>query len=95
MGLFKKKVSKNTGLPIENISIQRSIPKCIEWKIDTLFISTNRLCKTCGIYNAKVYSLYGWNKQYPPLPTILYKRRCPECNDVIGASIYFPGSHTF
>lgn len=86
---FKKK-----KLSIENISLQRLEPKCREWKIDTLFITTSRNCATCSEYNRKIFSLFGWDKKYPRLPEILLKRKCPECNYSIGASIYFPGINT-
>lgn len=83
-------VFKKEELHIENISIQRLEPKCEEWEIDTLRISTSRNCVDCSGYNGKIYSLYGWNKEYPQLPEILLKRKCPECNCCIGATIYFP-----
>lgn len=76
---------------IENIQLQRILPKCKEWKIDTLFVSTSRNCSTCKPYNRQIYSLYGWNKKYPKLPTFLYQRKCPDCEKFIGINIFQPG----
>lgn len=73
---------------IENINIQRLIPKCKEWKIDTLNISTSRNCPCCKKYNGKVFSLYGWNKKYEKLPDFLFQRKCPECGCSIGVTLY-------
>jgi hypothetical protein len=92
MGLFNK-LFNNTATqtpPIENTSIKRLAPKCREWKIDTLFITTRNSCSFCRSYNRKIYSLYGWNKKYPKIPPVLLKNKCPECNVFIGATIYFP-----
>lgn len=89
MGLFKK--IKTPPHNIENLSIQRLIPKCTEWKIDTLFISTSSNCECCKQYNKKIYSLYGWNKKYSRLPVFLLHQKCPECGHSIGASLYQPG----
>lgn len=93
---FLNKLFKNaaTSSPIENPSIQRLVPKCREWKIDTLFIVTKRKCPLCSPYNRKIYSLYGWSKKYPRIPDVLLKRNCPSCGVYIGATIYFPGIST-
>lgn len=91
----KNRKTNSRNEVIENLSLQRIIPLCKEWKIDTLFVTTAKSCKTCGIYSHKVYSLYGWNKQYPPLPNILFNRKCPNCSNIIGISIYFPGMNSF
>ncbi|SHO46828.1 hypothetical protein [Anaerocolumna xylanovorans] len=93
MSLFKK-VSTSSPHPIENISIQRLVPKCKEWKIDTLYVTTSKKCNYCGSYNDKVYSLYGWNKKYPKIPDLLLKQKCSECGVSISASIYQPGINT-
>jgi hypothetical protein len=85
---------KTTMLNIENKSIERLIPQCKKYKIDTLFITTSCRCSFCKPYNRKIYSLYGWNKKYPKLPKFLLKRTCPECGVFFGASIYFPGINT-
>lgn len=86
--LFKKSFSQQSK--IENISIQRLAPKCNDWQIDTLFITTRKSCPVCNQYNRKIYSLYGWNKKYPKIPDILLKEKCPNCSGSIGASIYTP-----
>lgn len=90
---FLNKLFKSTAPNslIENPSLQRLVPKCKKWKIDTLFIVTRKNCPLCSQYNRKVYSLYGWNNKYPRLPDFLLKRNCPSCKVCIGASIYFPG----
>ena len=85
MGLFKKILSPQPK--IENISIQRAIPKCKEWKIDTLYIATSKTCPCCKQYNQKIFSLYGWNKKYQKLPNFLLQQKCPECQKSIGATI--------
>lgn len=94
MGLFDK-LFKSTPAPpqptIENISIQRLVPKCKERKTDTLFITTRSSCPVCRQYNRKIFSLYGWNKKYPKLPDFLLNQKCPECGESIGATIYHPG----
>ena len=77
------------SLNIQTESIKRIVPKCEEWKIDTIFITTRNSCKLCSQYNRKVYSLYGWSKKYPLIPENLLKGKCPECNGSIGASIKF------
>lgn len=86
MGFLKNIFSDNPS--IENPSIQRLIPKCKEWKTDTLYISTSRNCPLCKQYNCKVFSLYGWNKKYKKLPDFLLQRKCPECGCSIGATLY-------
>ena len=93
MGLLNKllKGAAISTPTIENVSIKRLAPKCKEWKIDTLFITTRNSCPLCSQYNRKVYSLYGWNKEYPKIPPILLKSKCPECNTNIGATLYPPG----
>lgn len=81
---------KNTStqqLEIENVSIQRLIPKIKQWKNDVLFISTSSKCPTCRQYNRKYYSLYGWNKNYSKLPNFLLQRNCPDCGTLIGATM--------
>lgn len=90
MGLLNK-FSINTSNSIENISIQRLVPKCKDFKTDTLFITTRNSCELCKQYNRKVYSLYGWNKKYPKIPDILLKDKCPACGKGFGAAFYFPG----
>lgn len=89
MGLFDNLFkSTSTQQPvIENISIQRCIPKMKEWKIDVLFITTSRNCSTCKQYNRKYYSFYGWNKKYDKIPDFLLQRKCPDCGNVIGATM--------
>ncbi len=72
---------------IENVSLQRLIPKVKKWKMDTLSISTSRNCPLCSKYNLKTYSLYGWNKKYPKLPDFLYRRACPTCGKSIGITM--------
>lgn len=94
MGLLSKLLSSTLAPQppkIENISIQRLVPKLKEWKIDTLFISTSRICPLCSQYNRKVYSLYGWNKRYAKIPDILLKQKCPGCACSIGVTLYTPG----
>lgn len=76
---------------VENLSLQRIIPKCKEWKIDTLFVTTNSACPACKQYNRKIYSLYGWNKTFPKYPEFLYQRKCPACQNCIGVNIHMPG----
>ncbi|MBS5064554.1 MAG: hypothetical protein KHZ58_12310 [Hungatella hathewayi] len=97
MGLLNK-LFNGTPTPkssiIENISIQRLVPKCKEWNVDTIFITTRKNCPLCSQYNRKVYSLYGWNKKYSKIPDILLKQKCPECGGSIGATIYQPGINT-
>ncbi len=83
MGLFKKKEAI-----IKNVNILRIEPKCKEWKIDTLFITTRNSCPYCKPYNRKIYSLYGWSKKYQKIPNILLEEKCPECGGSIGATIY-------
>lgn len=89
MQFFKKLLSNEPE--IENICIQRLIPKCKKWKIDTLYISTSRNCSCCKQYNGKIYSLYGWNKKYEKLPDLLLLQKYPECGHSIGASLHQPG----
>mgnify|MGYP001495037558 CR=1 FL=1 len=91
MSLFKQLNKTNIASKpiIENVSIQRLIPKCKEWKTDTLFITTKNSCSYCKEYNRKIYSLYGWNKKYPILPELLLKQKCPKCNGSIGATMHF------
>lgn len=93
MGLLDKLKIKtmHQGTPIENPSIQRLAPKCKEWKTDALFITTRKSCPVCSQYNRKVYSLYGWDKKYPKIPSILLQHKCPECGGSIGATLYQPG----
>lgn len=94
MGILNKIIGKTAPTPeltIENISIQRLLSQCKKAKIDTLFITTSRSCPLCGPCNRKVYSLYGWNRKYPQLPPLAYKRQCPKCGNFIGATMYFPG----
>lgn len=86
MRIFKNILSAQPK--IENISIQRLVPKCREWKKDTLYISTSRKCPCCKQYNGKIYSLYGWNKKYKKLPDFLLQQKCPECGCSIGATLY-------
>lgn len=91
MGLLNSlfKSTSNAQPPIiENISVQRLIPKCKEWKTDTLLITTRKSCPLCKQYNRKVYSLYGWSKKYPKIPDVLLKQKCPECGGSIGATLY-------
>jgi transposase len=89
MGLFQKIITRTVNeSTIDNISIKRLAPKCKEWKIDTLLISTRKTCPCCGQYNNKIYSLYGWSKKYPKIPDALLKRKCVECGVVIGACMY-------
>ncbi len=87
MEILKKFFTPSTN-NIENISLKRLIPKCKEWKIDTLYVSTSNRCSTCKQYNKKIYSLYGWNKKYKKLPDFLLQRNCPECNCNIGFSMH-------
>lgn len=95
MGLLDLfKTDKKPEPPIENIGIQRLAPKCKSWKVDTLLISTSRNCTQCKQYNKKVYSLYGWNKSYPKIPTYLFQQKCPTCGCSIGVSLYQPGINT-
>ena len=90
MSIFKKLTQNNTSPhPIENVSIQRLVPKCKEWKVDTIYITTSKRCSSCSPYDGKIYSLYGWNKKYPKIPDMLLKPKCPECNRSIGASMHF------
>ena len=77
MGLFS---NRHSDQEIENLSIKRLIPKCQEWKIDTLMFSTYRNCSFCKKYNFQIFSLYGWNKQYPKVPAILKKRNALSVN---------------
>lgn len=79
---------------IENICLIREIPKCKEWKIDTLYVTTSSHCTTCSVYNGRIFSLYGWNKKYPKFPTFLYQRKCPVCGKCIGVGIAFPDINT-
>lgn len=90
MGLFGILRKSNTA-NIENISIQRMLPKMKEWKTDTIMISTNTTCSNCKMYNRKIYSLYGWNNKYQRLPDCLKARMCPKCHNIIGATMYFEG----
>lgn len=91
MGLFRK-LFESTPTPkqpaIENISIQRLVPKCREWKTDTLFITTRKSCPLCSQYNRNIYSLYGWSKKHQKIPDVLLKQKCPKCGGSIGATMY-------
>lgn len=93
MGFLNNLLKLNPHPTIENACITRIVPKCKEWKIDTLLITTRNRCPFCKPYNRKIYSLYGWNKKYPKIPDVLLKSKCPECGGSIGASIYFPDLH--
>lgn len=90
MGLFDI-LRKPSTVNIENISIQRLIPKMKEWKVDTIMISTNRACPNCKMYNRKIYSVFGWSKKYQRLPDCLKSRMCSQCRNIIGATMYFEG----
>ena len=93
MGILQslfKSTSTNT-LHIENSSIKRLVPKCKEWKVDTLFITTRKSCPVCSKYNRKIYSLYGWNKKYPRIPNDVLSAKCSVCKGCIGATLFFPG----
>lgn len=92
LDLFRN--DKKTEPQIENVCIQRLVPKCKSWKVDTILISTSCNCTQCKPYNRKVYSLYGWNKSYPKIPTFLFQQKCPTCGCSIGASLYQPGINT-
>lgn len=80
---------RSTALPsdIENVSIKRLIPKINEWNIDTIKINTSKNCDYCKKYNGKIFSLYGKDKKYPKMPDVLFKRSCPVCGKVIGATM--------
>ncbi len=94
MGILDKLIGKKAPTPspiIENTNILRLAPKCKEWKVDTLFITTKKSCPVCRQYNRKVYSLYGWNKKYPKIPSVLLQSKCPKCGGSIGATLYQPG----
>lgn len=94
MGLFSFlfNASSQTSIPpVENISLNRLIPKMKEWKIDTVFVTTSNRCPVCKIYERKIYSFYGWNRKYSKLPEFLYQNKCPTCNCSIGVSMFFPG----
>lgn len=82
-----------TGInfPTENTNLTRIIPKCHDYKSDTLLVTTSKNCPVCGQYNKHIYSLYGWDKNYPPLPAFINQRTCPSCGKYIGVSFYFPG----
>lgn len=90
MGLFDKLLK---GTPtsqqstVENISLQRLIPKMREWKTDTVYISTSCNCPVCKPYNKKYYSFYGWNKKYPKAPDFILQRKCPKCGCSIGVTM--------
>lgn len=88
MGLFDS-LRKPSTVNIENISIQRMVPKMKERKIDTIIMSTSQQCPNCKIYNKEIYSMFGWNKKYPKLPDCLKVSKCPKCNKSIGATMYF------
>lgn len=79
---------------IENVGILRLEKKCLERKIDTIFITTSNKCPECKSYNRKIYSLYGWNNEYPKLPPALYNQKCPFCGVSIGAVMFFPDINT-
>ena len=82
MGLFKEKSTPK----IESISLQRAVDKMEDYKVDTLYVYGTRNCPCCGKYEKKVFSFYGWDKKYPPLPEVFYKGKCPECGKVVGVS---------
>lgn len=86
MGLFKRSSASHSK--IENINIQRLLPKCKQWKIDVPHISTSRICPYCKPYNRKMYSLYGWNKKYEKIPDFLLQQKCPKCGNSIGATLH-------
>lgn len=86
MSLFKRLSTNHSK--IENISIQRLVPKCKQWKIDTLHISTSRNCPYCKPYNRKIYSLYGWDNRYEKIPDFLLQQKCPKCGHSIGATLH-------
>ena len=92
MGLFnifnqKPKQETIPEVAIENISIKRLVPKCVEWKTDLINISSSNSCSVCKKYNRKTYSLFGWNKNYPKAPDFILQRKCPECDKIIGATM--------
>ncbi len=72
---------------VENISLQRIIPRMKKYKIDTVYVTTSRNCPLCKQYNRKKYSFYGWNKHYQKFPEFLYQRKCPQCSCCIGVTI--------
>lgn len=92
MGLFDKFLGKST--PIENVSIQRLVPRIQKNKTDLILLSTSRTCPFCSSFNGKVYSLYGWNKRYPKIPKEMLNRYCPNCKKIMGAGMYFEGIST-
>lgn len=81
MGLFEHHIKT------QNRDLQRAISKAKQYKIDTVLISTYRNCPLCGDYNLKTYSIYGWNRNFPKLPSFLHQRTCPQCEKLIGVSI--------
>lgn len=93
MGILQSlfKPTTTSTLRIENSSIKRLVPKCKEWKIDTLFITTSRNCPICSKYNRKIYSLYGWNRKYPLIPNEILSAKCSKCGVHIGATLFTPG----
>lgn len=82
--------SKHTR-DIENVNLQKLVPKITDYRIDTLFVTTRRTCALCSQYNRKVYSVCGWDPSYPKLPSFLKHNCCPECGGSFGFCFYFPG----
>lgn len=86
MSLFKRNNKKTATPPIQSVSLQRAVDKMENWKIDTLIASTDSSCPCCSRYQGKVFSFYGWDKKYPPLPEMFYVGKCPKCNNVVGVT---------
>ena len=99
MGLFdilKNKLVTNTNLAdIENLSLKRCIESIDRWNEneDTVYLTSSSVCPVCCIYDKRIFSVYGKDKRFPKLsnmPAFLKKRQCPECEKIIGYTIYFP-----
>lgn len=89
---FKGQTPKDQVPPVEinNPNLLRIVPKIKDYKLDTVYIATKRSCPHCSVYNRKVYSVYGWNKEYPRIPDDLLKPCCPSCGGSFGFTFYFP-----
>lgn len=88
-------IYENPKRKIENQNLVRIASKILEYKIDTVFVTTRTNCPDCSCYNRKVYTVYGWNKKYPFLPDALLKAKCESCGGSFGFTFYFPGINRF
>ena len=80
------------GLPAPNKNLEECKKNILSWesKHDCVLVSTKSTCKFCSKFNGKIFSIWGKSKEFSILPSDIQRSRCPECDCVIGYSVYFP-----